>query len=123
MEAAAVSAKARPRVRAARLGVGPSSPAVFKRDYWLAHCEGYRAHGADGRLGLVEEVRLGENGRDPVALVVRAWILGGRVLVVPVSDAAFIVPRAQRIWLNASAKGGRTGGRGRRRLSMLRASA
>jgi hypothetical protein len=36
------------------------------RDYWLAHCEGYRVNAADGRLGFVEAVRRDGSRDGPV---------------------------------------------------------
>jgi hypothetical protein len=73
----------------------------FDRGYWLAHCEGYRVDGAEGRIGFVEEVR--ENPGDPRSpvLAVRAGRLGRRVLIVPSEAVQFIVPRARRIWLRS----------------------
>jgi hypothetical protein len=71
----------------------------FDREYWLAHCEGFRVEGDAGRLGFVEEIR-SDDGRNPV-LVIRAGLLGRRLLFVPAAEVAFIVPRAQRIWLRS----------------------
>lgn len=103
MEALPLSASVRPRASTARLSPCPPQ-AVFGRRYWLAHCEGYRVDRAEGRLGFVQEVHLGEDGREPAALVVRAGILGNRLVIVPVTEVAFIVPRAERIWLKSSAQ-------------------
>jgi len=37
---------------------------VFRTGYWLAHCEGYRVDSPDGRVGVVEHVRLApDSGR------------------------------------------------------------
>jgi len=80
--------------------VTPPQPEVepwsFDRDYWLAHCEGYRVDGAEGRIGFVDCVRV---VHDRTILAVRAGRLGRRILLVPVENVAFIVPRAERIWL------------------------
>ncbi len=78
-----------------------SRPAVAggDRNYWLAHCEGYRVDGREGRIGFVEEVRVGVEHPRQSVLVVRAGRLGRRVLLVSATDAAFVVPREQRIWL------------------------
>jgi len=67
---------------------------AFDRAYWLGHCEGYRVDGAGGRIGFVEEVR------GPV-LVVRAGRLGRRLLLMSGDSVAFIVPREQRLWVDA----------------------
>jgi len=55
-----------------------------------------------GRLGLVETVILGEKPPDDACLAVRAGWLGRRVVLVPLSSVAFIVPQAERIWLRTS---------------------
>jgi hypothetical protein len=70
----------------------------FDREYWLAHCEGFRVDAEGGRLGFVEAVHA-DAWRDEPLLVVRAGRLGRRLLHVPASEVAFIVPRAERIWL------------------------
>jgi hypothetical protein len=68
------------------------------RDYWLAHCEGYRVEGAAGRIGFVDEVR--EGG----LLAVRAGILGRRLLIFDPGDVVEIVPRAKLVYLDSSAR-------------------
>lgn len=73
--------------------------AQFDRDYWLAHCEGFRVDADAGRIGFVDEIH--PHGADGPVLAVRAGLLGRRVLLVPVSEVAFIVPRAERIWLRS----------------------
>jgi hypothetical protein len=75
--------------------------AAFDRDYWLGHCEGYRVDASDGRLGFVEEIRPRADSGGAATLVVRAGRLGRRLLVVPVDEVAFIIPRAERIWLRS----------------------
>jgi hypothetical protein len=74
----------------------------FDRDYWLTHCEGYRVDTGTNRLGVVETVILGENPPDDTCLVIRGGWLGRRVVLVPLSSVAFIVPQAERIWLRTS---------------------
>ena len=69
------------------------------RAYWLTHCEGYRVDGSEGRLGFVEQVRIGKDSPADTILAVRAGRLGRRHLLVSVAEVAFVVPRAQRIWL------------------------
>jgi hypothetical protein len=73
----------------------------FDRDYWIAHCEGYRVDGHAGRIGFVEEVR--PNPADPRSplLAIRAGRLGRRIVVVPADEVHSIVPRSERIWLRA----------------------
>ncbi len=69
---------------------------AFDRDYWLAHCQGYRVDGTEGRIGFVDGVRVERRG---TVLAVTAGRLGRRILLVPAENVAFIVPRAERIWL------------------------
>jgi hypothetical protein len=71
----------------------------FDRDYWLTHCEGYRVETGEGRLGFVETVLRDENPPHDIHLAIRAGRLGRRIVLVPLSSVAFIVPRAERIWL------------------------
>ena len=55
--------------------------------------------GDEGRLGFVDSIR--EEADGGAILAVRAGRLGRRLLLVRARDVAFIVPRAQRIWLAA----------------------
>lgn len=73
---------------------------AFDREYWLAHCEGFRVDAANGRMGFVEEIRAGDDPDDTV-LAVRAGRLGRRVVLVSAREVDFIVPRAERIWLHS----------------------
>jgi hypothetical protein len=75
--------------------------ASFDWDYWLAHCEGYRVDADAGRIGFVDEVRLGSNHPSDTVLAVRTGRLGRRVLLVPAAAAASMVPRFERIWLRS----------------------
>jgi hypothetical protein len=84
-----------PRARPSR-EVLESAP-VFDRDYWLRHCEGFKVEAADGAIGFVDEVS--SAGDLQPRLHVRAGLFGRRVLVVPAKNVAFIVPRAERLWL------------------------
>jgi hypothetical protein len=81
--------------------VAPRPEAAFDRDYWVAHCEGYRVEGHEGRIGFVEEVR--ENPDDPSTplLAIRAGMLGRRILVVRADDVHLIAPRSQQVWLRS----------------------
>lgn len=83
----------RTRLRKLREPVSP----VFDREYWLRHCEGFKVETTGGTVGFVDEISSDHAGA--VVLHVRAGVLGRRVLVVPLSSVAFIVPRAQRLWL------------------------
>ena len=83
------------------LDLAESSHASFDRDYWLAHCEGYRVESPAGGVGLVEEVIPPSDDR-PGLLVVRGGLLGRRLLLVPTSDVAVVVPRALRLFLRSA---------------------
>jgi hypothetical protein len=78
----------------------PVPATEFDREYWLAHSEGYQVDDTEGRIGFVEEIRHVVGG---TMLAVRASKLGRRILLVPLTEVAFIVPRSQRIWLRAPA--------------------
>lgn len=71
--------------------------------YWLAHCEGFRVDGAEGRIGFVEEVRQPEDVTQEPLLAIRMGMLGRRVALVPAGAVQAIVPRAQRLWLQTTA--------------------
>ena len=79
------------------------TPTSFDRDYWLRHSEGFRVDTTDGRLGFVEEVRVGDDRHGDV-LAIRAGMLGRRIVLVPASEVDFIVPRIERIWLHSPAR-------------------
>ncbi len=66
------------------------------RGYWIANSHGFRVDALGGRIGIVEEVR--DDDGEPL-LVVRAGLLGRRVLLVPGAEVFKIIPRATRIWL------------------------
>jgi hypothetical protein len=72
------------------------------REYWLAHCEGYRVESPGGRVGLVEEVRGGEQGGTR-SLAVLAGMRGLRRLIIPISEVDDIVPHVRRIVLKPGA--------------------
>jgi hypothetical protein len=76
--------------------------------YWLGHCEGFRVDAPGGRLGLVEAVLYRREDRTPDALVVRAGLLGRKLLLVPARSVEAVQPRQQRIRLSASPKVGGT---------------
>ncbi len=77
------------------------APKSFDRDYWIAHCEGYRVDGHDGRIGFVEEVRPNPANPHSPLLAIRVGALGRRLIVVRADDVHSIVPRSERIWLRA----------------------
>jgi hypothetical protein len=82
-------------------GPPPAQAESLDSAYWARHCEGYRVHSANGRLGLVHEVR---EQHDDVTIAVRAGLLGRRLLLYSAEDIAFIVPRAQTVYLRSSAE-------------------
>lgn len=86
----------------------------WDRDYWLCRCEGFRVDSPTGRLGLVEAVRFGSRLDRPDELLIRAGILGTRLLVVAVSDVQAVIPRQERLVLRCGPE------RAPRRLARLR---
>jgi hypothetical protein len=66
--------------------------------YWLRTCEGFRVDSDNGRVGVVEEVRLSP-GKHPQALAVRTGLFRTRVEIVPVSDVERVIPRKKRVLL------------------------
>jgi hypothetical protein len=70
--------------------------------YWLAHSEGFRVDSDGGRVGVVEGVIEPAPGEAPV-LIVRAGLLGSRLLVVSAEEIASVVPRRMRLVLRPSA--------------------
>jgi hypothetical protein len=76
----------------------------FDRSYWLTHCEGFRVDFPGGAHGYVEEVRHASDPDRAALLTVRMGALGRRALIVPVDEIAFLVPRAERIWLKSPAE-------------------
>lgn len=83
--------------------VQPDPKAPIDREYWLAHCEGYRVDSPGGRVGLVEEVRRVDGDERPESLAVLAGMYGRRRLLIPVSEIDAIVPYEQRVFLRPSA--------------------
>ncbi|MCC6222011.1 MAG: hypothetical protein IT201_00795 [Thermoleophilia bacterium] len=70
------------------------------RFYWLCQSEGFRVDTPEGRFGLVEAVMFRVRPDQPDALVVRAGVLGRRLVIVPVEDVADVTPRRERIALS-----------------------
>jgi hypothetical protein len=71
-------------------------PETFDHAYWTRHCEGFRVDSGGGRIGFVDDV---VTARGRVMLRVRLGRLGRHVAEIPADEIAFIVPRAQRVWL------------------------
>lgn len=69
------------------------------RSYWLCHSEGFRVDTPEGRLGLVEAVMFRVRPNQPDALIVRAGVLGRRLVIVPIETVADVLPRKERILL------------------------
>jgi hypothetical protein len=64
--------------------------------YWLRTCEGFRVDSKNGRLGIVEEVRLSP-AKQPEALVVRTGLFRLRLEIVPVGHVQRVIPRRKRV--------------------------
>lgn len=67
--------------------------------YWLCRSEGFRVDSPDGRFGLVEAVMFRTRPDEPDALIVRAGVLGRRLVIVPIQDVEEVLPRKERIVL------------------------
>lgn len=78
-----------------------SGDASLDRDYWLAHCEGFRVQSPIRKLGVVEEV-IPPADDLPGLLAVRGGLLGWRRILVRTSDVAVILPRAMRLFLHSA---------------------
>lgn len=81
----------------------PSTDLPIDREYWLAHCEGYRVESAGGRVGLVEEVHRDADGERAESLAVLAGMLGRRRIIIPVSEVDAVIPHAERVLLKTAA--------------------
>jgi hypothetical protein len=66
--------------------------------YWLRTCEGFRVDSKNGRLGIVEEVRLSP-AKQPEALAVRTGLFRLRLEIVPVGHVQRVIPRRKRVLL------------------------
>lgn len=69
------------------------------RFYWLCRSEGFRVDSPEGRFGLVEAVMFRTRPDRPDALIVRAGVLGRRLVIVPIEEVADVLPRKERIVL------------------------
>src|SRR5512134_1624 len=69
------------------------------RFYWLCRCEGFRVESPEGRFGLVEAVMFRIRPDEPDALIVRAGVLGHKLVIVPIEDVDDIAPRRERVLL------------------------
>ena len=78
-----------------------ATPAGAESAYWLCTCEGFRVDSENGRVGVVEEVRLSPS-KKPQALAVRTGLFRTRLEIVPVSDVERIIPRKKRVLLRAA---------------------
>jgi hypothetical protein len=77
------------------------------RRYWLTHSEGFRVDAPGGRVGFVEAVIERQAG-EADALIVRAGLLGRRLLVVAADEVEEVAPRRKRVRLRHSPEVGDT---------------
>ena len=68
-----------------------SGPATVDPVYWLAHCDGFRAHGPEGWIGTVMHIRTDDDGI-ATSLVVRTGLFRIRYLTVPAGDVDQVEP-------------------------------
>lgn len=76
--------------------------------YWLSHSEGFRVDSDGGRVGIVESV-IDDGSGEARALIVRAGLLGSRLVVVPATEVTSVASRRKRLLLRPSPEVG-TGG-------------
>ena len=76
---------------------GPRSPWPVDEAYWLAHCEGFRVDGPDGRIGVVEHVvyESRPDVPDVVSVASGRWRL--RSTDVPIADVLEVRPEQERL--------------------------
>jgi hypothetical protein len=84
-----------------------SSISSESRRYWLMHSEGFRVDAPGGRVGFVEAVVEREAGSAD-ALIVRAGLLGRRLLVVGAHEVEEVTPRRKFLRLRHSPEVGDT---------------
>jgi hypothetical protein len=73
------------------------APPRFDRNSdWVASCQGFRLEAAGKRVGVVEEVLVGDDKR-PAALLVQGGLLGTKSFIVAVEDVLAVIPRSRRI--------------------------
>ncbi|HXV56682.1 MAG TPA: hypothetical protein VD704_02345 [Gaiellaceae bacterium] len=77
------------------------SPDEDTRAYWLSVCEGFRVDSKDGRVGIVEEVRLSSD-KQPEALAVRTGLFRTRLLIVAAREVERVVPQSKQIFLSST---------------------
>jgi hypothetical protein len=73
-----------------------SAEGPWETEYWLRHCEGFRAFTPDGEVGFVEAVALKPDG-DAAALLVRFGETFTHNVIVSVDEVEEFDPVAERI--------------------------
>ena len=83
-----------------------SGMAPRRRPTWPTHdrrglrrCVGYRADGPQGRVGTVEDVRIGSPHGEPEYILIRTGPVSGEQLLVPLRDVIGVDPDARRVHL------------------------
>ena len=71
--------------------------------YWLANAQGFRVDAPTRTLGVVEEVRVDEDGRLQ-SLVVVGGVLGSRSIIVEARHVESVSPRLLRVRVDQSAR-------------------
>jgi hypothetical protein len=66
--------------------------------YWLRNCQGFRVEAGGRKIGVVDDVLLGQNS-EPATLLVRTGLFGLGLQAITVDEVKEIDPRALRIRL------------------------
>ena len=88
------------RARSSAPSARPATARVARSE-----CVGFRADSDEGRIGFVEDVLVDED-EHATGLVLRAGVLGNRVIVVPAQAVERVEPRQRRLVVRNDVRGG-----------------
>jgi hypothetical protein len=101
------------------LAACPASETEVAGATWIGECEGFEVTCDGSRLGVVEEILLGDRG-EARSLRVRGGLFGTTVRELPVEDVADVLPRRRRVVASIAPEGLGHGGvatKGRAKLA------
>lgn len=88
-----------PAPAAAGMAPPPRPPWPTRDRLGLRRCVGYRADGPQGRVGTVEDVRIGSPHGEPEYICIRTGPVSGEQLFVALDDVIGVDPAARRVHL------------------------